>query len=417
MDRFIIQGHAKLKGQIKVSGSKNAVLPILISSLLTDDKCVVKNVPNLHDIQSTIDILKYLGKKVDFKNNVVTITKNGCCKTDIPYDLVKKMRASFLCAGPLLARYNHAEISLPGGCAIGIRPVDIHLKGFTKLGAKIKQKGGDILISTKKLKPAKIILSFPSVGASQNLLMCAVLVEGKTILENIAREPEVDDLIKCLNNMGARISYEANKVIVEGVKKLSGINHSVIADRIETGTYLIAGACTRSNLEIKNCEPENNEILIEYLQEAGFNIKCDKNSIKISPRTKNIKPVHIKTAPFPGFATDLQALWMVLMSQAKGTCETSEDIFENRFMHVAELVRMGAKIHMEGKTATIEGGNNLNGANVMASDLRGGACLVLAGLCAGGETIVDRVYHIDRGYDKLEYKLAKLGAKIKRVKK
>ncbi|MBT7283269.1 MAG: UDP-N-acetylglucosamine 1-carboxyvinyltransferase, partial [Elusimicrobiaceae bacterium] len=259
MDKFTIQGNTKLTGQIKVSGSKNSALPIIISSLLTDEKCVIKNVPNLHDISSTIDILQYLGKKVEFKNNTITITKNGCCKTDIPYELVKKMRASFLSAGPLLARYKHATISLPGGCAIGIRPVDIHLKGFSKLGAKIKQKGGDILISAKKLKPAKIILGFPSVGASQNLLMCASLVEGKTILENIAREPEVDDLINCLNGMGAKISYQANKVIVEGVKKLSGINHTVIADRIETGTYLIAAACTKSTIEVINCEPENDE--------------------------------------------------------------------------------------------------------------------------------------------------------------
>ena len=416
MDKFTIQGNTKLTGQIKVSGSKNSALPIIISSLLTDEKCVIKNVPNLHDISSTIDILQYLGKKVEFKNNTITITKNGCCKTDIPYELVKKMRASFLSAGPLLARYKHATISLPGGCAIGIRPVDIHLKGFSKLGAKIKQKGGDILISAKKLKPAKIILGFPSVGASQNLLMCASLVEGKTILENIAREPEVDDLINCLNGMGAKISYQANKVIVEGVKKLSGINHTVIADRIETGTYLIAAACTKSTIEVINCEPENDEILIEYLQEAGFNVKCGKNSIKISPRTKNVKPVHIKTAPYPGFATDLQPLWMVLMSQAKGTCEVSEDIFENRFMHVAELVRMGANIHMEGKTASIMGGTSFTGANVMSSDLRGGACLVLAGLCASGETVVDRVYHIDRGYEQLEKKLAGLGATIKRKK-
>ena len=414
MDQFIIKGGRKLKGTVEIGGSKNAALPILIATLLTDEKCVIKRVPKLRDINTTIKILEALGKKVSFENGTCTITKQTALKVKLPYDLVKQMRASFWVAGPLLARKKHAEIALPGGCAIGVRPVDIHLKGFKKLGAKVILNEGNIILKAKKLAPTKIILSFPSVGATQNLLMCASLIKGKTVFENIAREPEVFDLINALKTMGAKICMDQQgRLIVEGVEKLKGMNHTVCADRIQTGTFLIAGAITKGEITVKNCVPEDNEILLEYLQEAGAKITTGENWVKIKA-PKTIKPVNIKTAPFPGFATDLQAPWLALMTLAKGNTEVSEDIFENRFMHAPELVRMGANIVIEKNVAKVTGVTKLTPATVMASDLRGGAALVLAALAAKGQSCVERVYHIDRGYEEFEQKLTVLGAKIKR---
>ncbi|MBO4707915.1 MAG: UDP-N-acetylglucosamine 1-carboxyvinyltransferase [Elusimicrobiaceae bacterium] len=414
MDQFIINGGRKLKGTVEIGGSKNAALPILIATLLTDEKCVIKRVPKLRDINTTIKILEALGKKVTFENGTCTITKQTALKMKLPYDLVKQMRASFWVAGPLLARKKHAEIALPGGCAIGVRPVDIHLKGFKKLGAKVILNEGNIVLKAKKLAPTKIILSFPSVGATQNLLMCASLIKGKTIFENIAREPEVFDLINALKTMGAKICMDQQgRLIVDGVEKLKGMNHTVCADRIQTGTFLIAGAITKGEITVKNCVPEDNEILLEYLQEAGAKITTGKDWVKIKA-PKTIKPVNIKTAPFPGFATDLQAPWLALMTLAKGSTEVSEDIFENRFMHAPELVRMGANIVIEKNVAKVTGVTKLTPATVMASDLRGGAALVLAALAAKGQSCVERVYHIDRGYEEFEQKLTALGAKIKR---
>ena len=414
MDQFIINGGRKLKGTVEIGGSKNAALPILIATLLTDEPCVIKRVPKLRDINTTIKILEALGKKVIFENGTCTITKQTALKFKLPYDLVKQMRASFWVAGPLLARKKHAEIALPGGCAIGVRPVDIHLKGFKKLGAKVILNEGNIVLKARKLMPAKIILSFPSVGATQNLLMCATLIKGKTVFENIAREPEVFDLINALKTMGANICMDQQgRLIVEGVEKLKGMHHTVCADRIQTGTFLIAAAITKGEITVKNCVPEDNEILLEYLQEAGAKITTGKNWVKIKA-PKIIKPVNIKTAPFPGFATDLQAPWLALMTLAKGSTEISEDIFENRFMHAPELVRMGANIIIEKNVAKVTGVTKLTPATVMSSDLRGGAALVLAALAANGQSCVERVYHIDRGYEEFEQKLTALGASIKR---
>lgn len=414
MDQFIINGGRKLKGTVEIGGSKNAALPILIATLLTDEKCVIKRVPKLRDINTTIKILEALGKQVVFENGTCTITKKSALKYNLPYDLVKQMRASFWVAGPLLARKKHAEIALPGGCAIGVRPVDIHLKGFKKLGAKVMLEAGNIVLKARKLTAAKIILSFPSVGATQNLLMCAALIKGKTVFENTAREPEVFDLINALKSMGAKIYMDQQgRLVVEGVDKLKGMKHTVCADRIQTGTFLIAAAMTKGEITIKNCAPQDNEILLEYLEEAGAKITTGANWIKLKAPAK-IKPVNIKTAPFPGFATDLQAPWLALMTLANGSAEISEDIFENRFMHAPELVRMGANIVIEKNVAKVTGVKNLTAATVMSSDLRGGAALVLAALAAKGQSCVERVYHIDRGYEEFEQKLTALGAKIKR---
>lgn len=416
MDKFIITGGRKLKGVVEISGSKNASLPILMATLLTDKPCKISRVPNLRDTRTTLKILEELGKKVTFENGIVTVLKKRKLKTQVPYDLVKLMRASFWAAGPLLARFKKAVVSLPGGCALGVRPVDIHLKGFEKMGAVCSVDQGNVVIKTRKLKPAKIILSFPSVGATLNLLMCASLVEGRTILENAAREPEIEDLICALNSMGAKISVdERARIIIDGQKELGPMEHTVAPDRIETGTYLIAAAASRGEVTVKNCIARHNEILLDYLQEAGFNIETGEDFVKISARAKKIKPVDIKTAPFPGFPTDLQAPWMALMCLCGGSSEIREDIFENRFMHAAELIRMGADIAIDKNTAKVNGVKQLKAATVMSSDLRGGAALVIAALCAKGVSEVERVYHIDRGYENMELKLRALGAKIKRV--
>jgi len=415
MDRFLIEGGKKLHGTVRVSGSKNAALPILVATLLTDEPCVIHRVPNLRDVRTTLKILEYLGKKVSYQNNTATIEANGQLKNDLPYELVKQMRASFWVAGPLLTRFKKAQIPLPGGCAIGVRPVDIHLKGFEKLGATCETKAGDVLIRADKLNAAKIVLRFPSVGATQNLLMCACLIAGETVLENVAKEPEIDDVILFLNNMGADIRPDdKGRLIVTGVNALHGAEHTVVADRIETGSYALAAAATRGDVTVENCVPEHNAILWEDLQEAGFTLDIGNDFVHIHAYDGEIKPLRIRTAPYPGFATDLQAPWMTLMTLCHGTAEVDEDIFENRFMHAPELVRMGAQISTEKSLARITGVKNLSAAHVQASDLRGGFALVMAGLCASGETEVERVYHIDRGYEKLEEKLTALGAQIRR---
>jgi UDP-N-acetylglucosamine 1-carboxyvinyltransferase len=415
MDKFIIKGGRKLKGPVEISGSKNASLPVLMGTLLTDEPCVINRVPDLRDIRTTIKILEELGKKVNYESGVVTVRAKRKLKTAVSHDLVKQMRASFWVAGPLLTRFKKAAIPLPGGCAIGVRPVDIHIKGFEKFGAKAVMEKGNIVIKAKNLKPAKIILSFPSVGATLNLMMCASLISGKTILENVAREPEVDDVIKALRSMGANIiTDEKGRIIIEGSAKLGGMKHTVIADRIETGTYILAAAATRGDICVNNCVPEHNEILLDYLRDAGFNIEISGSGVRVSCRSKKINPVNIKTAPFPGFATDLQAPWMALMCLCSGSADISEDIFENRFMHAPELIRMGANIVIDRNAAKIIGVKNFSPASVMASDLRGGAALIIAGLCAKGKSEIERVYHIDRGYENMEMKLSALGANIKR---
>ena len=415
MDRFLIKGGKKLQGTVHISGSKNAALPILVATLLTDEKCVLHRVPNLRDVRTTLKILQYLGKQVTYQNNVVTVEANGQLKNDLPYELVKQMRASFWVAGPLLARFKQADIPLPGGCAIGVRPVDIHLKGFEKLGAQCEVKAGNVLIHAKKLLPAKIVLRFPSVGATQNLLMCACLIGGETILENVAKEPEIDDVIAFLNKMGADIhTDDKGRLIIRGVKALHGAEHTVVADRIETGSYALAAAATRGDVTVAGCVPEHNAILWEDLQEAGFSLDIGTDFVHVHAYDGEIKPLGVRTAPYPGFATDLQAPWMTLMTLCNGTAEVDESVFENRFMHAPELVRMGARISTEKSVARITGVEKLSAAHVQSSDLRGGFALVMAGLCADGETEVERVYHIDRGYEKLEEKLTALGATIRR---
>ena len=415
MDRFLITGGKKLHGTVHISGSKNAALPILVATLLTDEKCVLHRVPNLRDVRTTLKILEYLGKKVTYQNNTVTVEANGPLKKDLPYELVKQMRASFWVAGPLLARFKQADIPLPGGCAIGVRPVDIHLKGFERLGATCEVKAGNVLIKAEKLAPANIVLRFPSVGATQNLLMCACLIPGETILDNIAKEPEVDDVIDFLNKMGADIQTDGKgRLVIRGQKALHGAEHTVVADRIESGSFLLAAAATRGDVLIEDCVPEHNSILLNDLCEAGFTLTITNASVHVHAYDGPIKPVRVRTAPYPGFATDLQAPWMTLMTLCNGTAEVDEDIFENRFMHAPELVRMGADISTEKSVARVTGVKKLSAAHVQASDLRGGFALVMAGLCADGETEVERVYHIDRGYENLEQKLTALGATIRR---
>lgn len=415
MDRLLIRGGKKLQGTVRASGSKNAALPILVATLLTDEPCVLHRVPDLRDVRTTLKILEYLGKKVTYENGTVTISADGQLKNSLPYELVKQMRASFWVAGPLLARFLEAEIPLPGGCAIGVRPVDIHLKGFEKLGATCEMNAGNVILRAQELVPSKIVLRFPSVGATQNLLMCACLIEGETVLENVAKEPEIDDVIDFLNKMGADISTDDNgRLVIYGKKTLHGAEHEVVADRIESGSYMLAAAATRGDVTVTGCVPEHNAILLEDLQEAGFTLTVTNDSVRVHAYDGDIKPIRVRTAPYPGFATDLQAPWMTLMCLSDGTAEVDEDIFENRFMHAPELVRMGAQIVTEKSVARITGVKELSAAHVQASDLRGGMALVIAGLCAKGETEVERVYHIDRGYENLEEKLTSLGADIKR---
>lgn len=415
MDRLLIRGGKKLQGTVRASGSKNAALPILVATLLTDEPCVLHRVPDLRDVRTTLKILEYLGKKVTYENGTVIISADGQLKNSLPYELVKQMRASFWVAGPLLARFLEAEIPLPGGCAIGVRPVDIHLKGFEKLGATCEMNAGNVILRAQELVPSKIVLRFPSVGATQNLLMCACLIEGETVLENVAKEPEIDDVIDFLNKMGADISTDdKGRLVIYGKKTLHGAEHEIVADRIESGSYMLAAAATRGDVTVTGCVPEHNAILLEDLQEAGFTLTVTNDSVRVHAYDGDIKPIRVRTAPYPGFATDLQAPWMTLMCLSDGTAEVDEDIFENRFMHAPELVRMGAQIVTEKSVARITGVKELSAAHVQASDLRGGMALVIAGLCAKGETEVERVYHIDRGYENLEEKLTSLGADITR---
>ena len=415
MDRFLVEGGKKLKGTVKISGSKNACLPILVASLLTDEPFVLHRVPNLRDVRTTLKILTALGKKAQYENGTVTITADGALKNILPYELVKQMRASFWVAGPLLARFKEAVIPLPGGCALGARPVDIHLKGFERLGAVCTTDRGNVVLSAQQLQPAKITLRFPSVGATQNLMMCAALIPGETVLENVAKEPEIDDVAAVLTKMGAEVfTDEKGRLVVRGQKNLRGVEHTVVADRIESGSYMIAAAATRGDVKVDGCMPEHNSILLEYLQEAGVPLEIGPDYVHVKSYNTPLKPLRMKTAPYPGFATDLQAPWMTLMVLAQGASEIDEDIFENRFMHAPELVRMGADIVTEKSIARVNGVKQLSGAHVMASDLRGGFALLIAGLCAQGITEIERVYHIDRGYEDPEGKLNAVGAKVTR---
>lgn len=417
MDKFIITGGNPLSGSVRISGSKNAVLPILAASLLTNGVSVIRDVPKLLDVQVMKEVLEFLGCKVQWTGSVMTVDGAQVDSIEISDMLMRKMRASNLVMGPLLSRFGKVRISYPGGCAIGSRPMDLHLKGLEKMGAVIEEKFGFIDAKAKngRLSGAEICLDFPSVGATENLMMAATLAKGHTTISNSAKEPEIYDLQCFLNSLGAKISGAGTDLIsIEGVDNLSSTDHTVIPDRIEAGTFLIAGAITKSQIKIENVRIRHLESLLFKLQEMGLSIDELDNGVVIEGK-ENLKPVDIKTMPYPGFPTDLQPQMMALLSLANGTSIVSENIFENRFKHIDEFRRMGANIKAEGKLAIIKGVKGLSGTYVNTTDLRAGAALVLTGLAAQGATVVDEIYHIDRGYENFEHKLKNLGAKIIRV--
>ena len=413
MDKIRIFGNADLFGSINIPGSKNAALPILVSSLLSDKLLTLKNLPHLEDIVSMIKLLKNFGISSKVANNELILNSSNIRNNIADYEIVRKMRASILVLGPLLARFNEAKISLPGGCAIGTRPIDIHLDSLNKLGVIFEIQNGFVSGKVKnKLIGANINLSFPSVGATENLMMAASLANGNTLINNPAKEPEILDLEKCLNNMGAKISGSGTNCIkIQGVNSLNDGNHFIMADRIVAGTYVLAAVMRNKKFTVKNIKSKYLIALTNVLKEMNANLQIDENSITVFP-TDEILGTNIETAPYPGFPTDLQAQIMSLMSLAKGSSKIVEKIFENRFMHVAELNRLGADIKIKNDTAFINGGRKFKGAQVMASDLRASVSLILAALCAEGETVVHRVYHLDRGYEKIEETLGKCGPKM-----
>ncbi|MBD3271452.1 MAG: UDP-N-acetylglucosamine 1-carboxyvinyltransferase [Elusimicrobia bacterium] len=416
MDKYVIKGGKKLHGSVTISGSKNASLPIMIASLLTDGECIIRNVPDLKDIDTVCQLLSYLGKKIKQSKNTVIIKPGTIRSLTAPYDLVKKMRASVLVMGPMLARYKKINVSLPGGCAIGIRPVQFHLNGFMEMGCTVSMNRGYVCLKTDGLKARRILLDFPSVGATENLMMGAVLAAGKTIIDNAAQEPEIVDCAQCLKKMGAKIFGEGTRtIVIQGVSQLNGVDYTVMPDRIEAGTLLIAGAITRGSITVTKAFAHHLTSLIEKLKDAGCSVSCDTDCISLRS-TRALKATSIETAPYPGFPTDLQAPWIALMSVAKGVSVITESIFEKRFIHVSELGRMGARTRIQGNSVIVEGVPSLSGAPVMASDLRAGAALVVAGCAAKGTTDVLRIYHCDRGYEQFEHKLRSLGAVIRRTK-
>lgn len=416
MDKFIINGGKKLSGKVEISGAKNAILPIMTATLLAKGKSVLHNVPHLNDIKMMAHVLRVIGARVDYHDGILEIDATHASFFEAPYELVSKMRASIYVLGPLLARFGQSKVSFPGGCAIGTRPVDFHLMAMEKLGAAIDIEHGYIIAKAKKLKGSDIHFPKVSVGATANALMASVLAKEETNIYGAASEPDIASLIDFLNKMGARIQGKGTKHLkIIGVKKLEPAEMIMIPDRIEAGTFLIAAAITKSDITISQCEPSHLEALLEKLRAAGADFEIHNNEIKIiSP--KHIKSVDMTTEPYPGFPTDLQAQFMALMSLAHGESVITETIFPDRFMHVAELNRLDADIKVDKNVATVKGVKSLSGAQVMATDLRASATLVLAGLAAQGQTEVSRIYHIDRGYDKIEEKLRKLGADIKRVK-
>ncbi|MBR2216655.1 MAG: UDP-N-acetylglucosamine 1-carboxyvinyltransferase [Selenomonadaceae bacterium] len=421
MEKLIINGGRRLTGRVKISGAKNAVLPIIAASLLGQDKpSVLDDVPALEDVYTIAAVLRQLGVKVEYSEGLrqMTVDSTAIGSTEAPYDLVRRMRASFLIMGPLLAREGKAKISLPGGCAIGTRPIDLHLKGFAALGAEINIGHGFIeALAPQGLKGAKVYLDFPSVGATENILMAASMAEGQTILENPAQEPEIVDLANYLNVMGAKVRGAGTNVIkIDGRPKLTGRDYTIIPDRIEAGTYMVAAAMTKGDVFIENAISEHLKPVIAKLKEAGVTLAEAVDGIRVTC-DHDLKAVDIKTMPYPGFPTDMQAQFMAMLAIAKGTGWVTETVFENRFMHVDELKRMGANIKIDGRTSFVTGVNMLTGCQVKATDLRAGAAMVLAGLVAEGETQVGYIHHIDRGYDNLVEKLVGLGADIKRVDK
>ena len=417
MDRIIITGKANLFGSISVKGSKNAALPILVSSLLSEEDLDLYNVPEFADIRNMKKILLQYGVLMKESSSQLTINAKDITNQVADYDIVRKLRASILILGPLLSRFNKARISLPGGCAIGTRPIDIHLEGLSKLGAIISIENGFVNAEVLGgLIGNYINLSFPSVGATENILMASIFAKGKTIIDNAAKEPEITDLANCLKSMGAKIVGEGtNQIQIQGITKLQKAKHTILSDRIVAGTYIIAAVMLNKEFEVNNLESSHLTSLIKLLKKMGANLVVNKDSVIISPSLK-LHGIKVETAPYPGFPTDLQAQVMALMSIANGNSQIKENIFENRFMHVSELNRLGADIKVKKETAFIKGNIKFKGAQVMASDLRASVSLVLAGLCAEGDTIINRVYHLDRGYEKIEETLGKCGPVIKRLK-
>jgi UDP-N-acetylglucosamine 1-carboxyvinyltransferase len=416
MDKLVIQGGVPLTGEVRVSGAKNAALPILCAALLTPGTLRLQNVPHLRDVTTTLNLLAQMGVEVSLDEKLgVGLTAAKLHNLLAPYELVKTMRASILVLGPLIARFGEARVSLPGGCAIGQRPVDQHIKGLRAMGAQIDIEQGYILARANRLKGAHIILDLVTVTGTENLMMAAVLADGITVLENAAREPEVADVAECLNAMGARVRGAGTDMItIEGVENLHGATHRVMPDRIEIGTFLCAAAATGGHIKLKGTRANILDAVIGKLQEAGAYVELGEDWIRLTTNG-NLNAVSLRTAPYPAFPTDMQAQFMAVNTVAQGMAVVTETIFENRFMHVQELRRLGANIEVEGNTAIVHGVKALQGANVMATDLRASASLVLAGLVAQGETLVDRVYHLDRGYECIEEKLSQLGARIKRA--
>jgi UDP-N-acetylglucosamine 1-carboxyvinyltransferase len=417
VDKLQITGGVPLEGEVRISGAKNATLPILAGALLADGPVTVGNVPHLQDVTTTIELLGRMGVTVTVDERMrIEVDPTTIRHYVAPYDLVKTMRASILVLGPLLARYGSADVSLPGGCAIGARPVNIHVAGLQAMGADIHIEGGYIRARAARLKGARLVLDTVTVTGTENLMMAAALADGETLIENAAREPEVIDLANFLNSMGARVrGAGTDRILVEGVEKLRGTSYDVLPDRIEAGTYLVAGAITRGHVRLKNTRPGHLDAVLAKLQEAGATIATGENWIELDMRGRRPRSVDVRTAPYPAFPTDMQAQFAALDTVADGVGTVIETIFENRFMHMLEMRRMGAEIRLEGNTAIIRGVEKLNAAPVMATDLRASASLVLAGLVAEGRTDIERIYHIDRGYEAIEEKLMQLGAQIRRV--
>ena len=417
MDKLVITGGAPLNGEVRISGAKNAALPILASALLSDGSVHLGNVPHLQDVTTTIGLLGRMGVSITVDERMtIEIDPSTISSFAAPYELVKVMRASILVLGPLLARFGEADVSLPGGCAIGSRPVNLHLEGLRAMGAEISVDGGYIKARARRLQGARLVMDMITVTGTENLMMAATLAKGETVIENAAREPEVVDLANCLNSMGAIIEGAGTDTIrIQGVENLAGTTHSVMPDRIETGTFLVAGALSRGKVKVRDTDPSLLDAVLAKLREAGARLEIGDDWIELDMEGRRPRAVDIHTAPYPAFPTDMQAQFTALNAVAGGVGTITENVFENRFMHVQEMQRMGADIKLEGNTAIVAGVEKLTGAPVMATDLRASASLVLAGLVAEGETVVDRIYHIDRGYQNIEEKLAGLGGRIRRL--
>ncbi len=417
MDKLIISGGEALHGEIRISGAKNAVLPIMAATLLADSPVTIRNVPHLHDVTTTMELLGQMGVHLTLNENMdIEVDTSTINSLYAPYDLVRTMRSSILVLGPMLSRFGRADVSLPGGCAIGSRPVNLHIKGLQAMGADVEVINGYIKARVDRLKGAKLVMDLVTVTGTENLMMAATLADGVTIIENAAREPEVTDLANCLNCMGAKISGAGtDTLVIEGVERLSGTEYKVLPDRIETGSYLVAAAITGGHVKLKDTRPDIMDAVLQALQEAGADITIGEDWIELDMHGKRATAVNVQTAPYPAFPTDMQAQFTALNVVAEGAGTITETVFENRFMHVQEMQRMGAQITLKGNTAISTGVKRLAGAPVMATDLRASASLVLAGLVADGETTIGRIYHIDRGYERIEEKLAQLGANIRRV--